>query len=222
MATGEVTRRVLEEMRAGNREAFDRFFERNTARVLVYINYNMGPRLKRKLDPGDLLQNLYLRIYRSFDSFIRRARERGLHKTLIRMADHEITEAYRYHFKVDKRAARREVTAVFRGEGEGEEAASPLDWAPSSATSVSQRVVRQEEYQRVMRLLGELSPLEQHVTVARVIEGRPSQEIADEIGKSRGAVQMIVARVREKLRKRAGEGGASGAPEEAGDPGAGS
>jgi RNA polymerase sigma-70 factor (ECF subfamily) len=200
--TGEGTRYILEEMRSGNRQAFDDFFERSAPRVLVYINYNLGSRLRRKVDPDDILQSLYLNLLRNFESFSRRIRERGVQKTLIRMADHEITEAYRFHFKVDKRDARREITAAYLGDGEE----NVLDWIPSEATSMSRRVMRQEEYRRVMDLLRELRPLEQYVTVARVIEGRSAQEIADELGKSRGAIQMIISRARDKLRERAGRG----------------
>jgi len=198
--TGEMTRHILEEMRAGNRRAFDDFFERSAPRVLVYINYNMGSRLRRKVDPDDILQSLYLNLLRNFESFRRRIRERGVQKTLIRMADHEITEAYRFHFKVEKRDARREISAAYLGDS-GE---SVLDWIPADATSMSGRVMRQEEYRRVMEMLRELRPLEQYVTVARVIEGRSAQEIADELGKTRGAIQMIIARARDKLRERAG------------------
>src|SRR5262249_11301101 len=143
----------------------------------------------------------YLNLYRNFESFRTRAEERGIQQTLIRLADHEITEAYRYHFKVDKRDARREITNAFLADsGEG---GSPLDWDHTPAGPVSKRVVRQEEYQRVMGMLRELSPIEQYVTVSRVIEGLSAQEIADQIGKSRGAVSMMIARVRDKLRERA-------------------
>ena len=79
-----------------------------------------------------------------------------------------------------------------------------LDWVPSDATSITARVTRDEEYRRVMSMLNSLSPLEQYVTVARVIEGVPAQEIGERLGKSRGAIQMIVARARDKLRDRLG------------------
>lgn len=200
--TGDVTRHIFQEMQAGRRGAFDRFFERNTARVLVYINYNLGRRLRRKLDPADILQNVYLRLFKNFESFSALAQERGIHLALIRLADHEIAEAYRYHFKVDKRSAKREVATGYLDE-ENEGGMSPLDWVPSAATSISQKVVRQEEYRRVMKMLGELTSLEQYVTVSRVIEGLSAQEIADQLGMSRGAIQMIVTRVRDKLRRRA-------------------
>ena len=199
--TGNVTRQIFAEMQKGKREAFDRFFTRNTPRVLVYINYHLGERLRRKVDPSDILQNLHLNLFNNFESFSQRAAERGIQKTLLRMADHEITEAYRYHFKVEKRDARRELTAAYLKGSEDKEA-SPLAWVPDNAASITQHVVRQEEYQRMMEVLRSLTPLEQFVTVSRVIEGRSAQEIADEIDKSRGAVQMMIARVRDKLRKR--------------------
>jgi RNA polymerase sigma-70 factor (ECF subfamily) len=192
-------------MRAGDQSAFERFFERHSPRVLVYINYNMGPRLRRKLDPSDVLQNIYLGLLKDFESFYERVKRRGIQRTLIRMADHDITEAYRYYFKVDKRDARRELTAALSKVQAGD-ALIPIDWVPSDATSVSAKVVRNDEYRRVMKLLGELTPIEQYVTVARLIEGVPAQEIAERVGKSRGAIQMILARARDKLRELAGSG----------------
>ena len=200
---GETTPELLDKMRAGDRFAFDRFFKRHSARVLLYINFNMGERLRRKMDPSDILQNLYLKIYRNFTAFCKRIEERGSRKVLIRLADHAITEAYRYHFKVDKRTAWRERTAAFLQTPEGY-ARDLLDWVPSDATSITARITRDEEYRRVMSMLRHLTSLEQYVTVARVIENVPTQEIAERLGKSRGAIQMIVARVRDKLRAQLG------------------
>ncbi len=204
MATrGETTTKLLSRMRAGDRFAFDGYFERHSARVLVYINYNMGDRLRRKIDPADILQNLYLKIYKNFDAFCTRIEEQGSHRVLIRMADHAITEAYRHHFKVAGRDARRERTAAFL-KSESGNTMGLVDWVPSDATSITARVTRDEEYRRVMSMLQHLSPLEQYVTVARVIEGVPAQEIGERLGKTRGAIQMIVARARDKLRDRLG------------------
>ena len=196
----DITLRLLSEMQSGDRRAFDRFFERNASRLLIYIQYNLGPRLRAKVDVPDILQEVYLKVFKDFESFRERAAKRGIHQALIRIADHQITEAYRFHFKVDKRDARREVAASFVSAG-SDEMPEVLGSLADSQTSVSRRIVRQEEYRRILDLLAKLSPLEQYVTVARVIEGLPSQEIADLLGKSRGAVQMIVARSREKLRK---------------------
>jgi RNA polymerase sigma-70 factor, ECF subfamily len=203
--TGNPTRDLFERMRAGDRAAFDRFFERSAPRILIYLQYNMGPRLRGKMDPSDLLQNLYLGLLEKFPSFSRRAGERGIHRTLLRMADHEITEAYRRFFKVGKRDARREVATSYLRDADGEEA-SLLDGIPSRDTSITRRVVRQEEYRRILRMLSRLTPLEQFITVSRVIEEVSVQEIADLLGKSRGAVHMILSRARDKLREAAGRG----------------
>ena len=202
-SNSDTSRELLEKMRAGDRKAFDRFFERHSARVLVYINYNMGERLRRRLDPADILQNLYLKIYKDSTAVCARVEERGSQRVLIRMADHAITEAYRYYFKVDKRDAQRERTVAFLKSEEGG-SLDLLDWVPSDATSITARITRDEEYRRVMGMLRELSAIEQYVTVARVIENVPAQEIGDRLGKSRGAIQMIVARARDKLRARLG------------------
>lgn len=189
-------------MRSGDRQAFDRFFRRHSARTLVYISYSLGPRLSRKLAPADILQNVYLKAFQSFERFCDRAASIGVRRLLIRMADHEITEAYRYHFKVEKRDARREVSAFFLGSGQ-RESFDPLSWLPSKARSASAMLVEREEYERVIAMLQELSPLEQYVTVLRVIEELPAAEIATRLDKTPGAVQMILSRVRDRLRKRA-------------------
>lgn len=189
-------------MQAGDRQAFDRFFEKHAGKVLVYIQYRLGGRLRRKVDPTDILQNIYFGVFRKFQSFRRRAERLGVQKVLIRMADHEITEAYRYHFKAHKRDARRELTAgCLRGAEEG--GFEDLDWIPSDATSITARVARHEEYLRAVELLRRLDPIERFVTVSRVIEDLSMAEIAKRLGKSPGAVRMILSRARSKLRKKA-------------------
>ncbi len=203
-STGAITRDIFAKVRAGDTTAYDRFFERHTARILVYINYNMSGRLRRKLDPADILQELYLKLLMRFEPFCERAETMGIHRALIRMADHEIAEAYRYYFKTEKRDARREVVVDFL-HGHQSAVLDAVAWVPAEAESVSARVVKNEEYQRLMAMLRELSPLEQYVTVARVIEEVPARDIAERLGKSRGAVQMMIARARDKLRRRAAE-----------------
>ena len=56
----------------GDRDAFDCFFERNAARVLVYINRNLGDQSRRKVDPSDILQNFYLALFKNFTTLSRR------------------------------------------------------------------------------------------------------------------------------------------------------
>jgi RNA polymerase sigma-70 factor (ECF subfamily) len=193
-------------MQAGDRKAFDRFFTAHAPRVLLYIHYHLGGRLRRKVDPADILQELYAKVFTRFAPFRRRAEAMGVRKLLIRMADHEITEAYRYHFKVSKRDARRELSAALAERDDARERV-PLDWVPSDATSITARVARHEEYQQAIRMLRILSPLEQYVTVARVIEGLSMAEIAAKLGKSSGALRMILSRARDKLRRRASKQG---------------
>src|SRR5688572_20568124 len=82
--TSDITSVILRDRQAGNREAFDDFYRRQTPRIVVYISYNVGPRLRKKVEPTDLLQNVYLRLYSDFASFIRRARDRGIQKALVR------------------------------------------------------------------------------------------------------------------------------------------
>ena len=91
--------------------------------------------------PADILQNLYLKIYKDSAAVCARVEERGSQRVLIRMADHAITEAYRYYFKVDKRDARRERTAAFLKSDEGGNL-DLLDWVPSDATSITAIPVR--------------------------------------------------------------------------------
>ena len=47
----ETTAELLRGMREGEREAFDRFFERHASRLLIYVNYHLGERLRRKIEP---------------------------------------------------------------------------------------------------------------------------------------------------------------------------
>lgn len=195
--------KTLELLRSGDREDFDRVFRIHATRVLVYANYNIGERLRGKLDPADVLERVYLKAFKSREAFRKRAERHGLTKLLIRLADQEITEAYRDLFKAAKLDSRSELKMdCLQSRGEG--AFDPLEWTPADQTSISAKIVRQAEYQRVMDTLRRLTPVEQYVTVARIIEALPTARIAARLGRPNGAVRRILTRVRARLRDMSG------------------
>jgi len=65
----QVTRDIVEAIRGGDRSAFNTLFQRAGGRVFVYVNSRMGEALRRRVDPEDLLQEVYVEAFRSFDTF---------------------------------------------------------------------------------------------------------------------------------------------------------
>lgn len=191
--------RELEPPRPQARDTFDRFFERNASRVLIYINYQLAPRLRRKVDPSHILEKLHARLHERFESLEPRT-EKRVREILLQMAKREIIAAYGSHLRMEEREAQREITSAYE---KGSRDSFPLSWTPDPKAAISGRVVRQEEYQRMMAVLRGLRPLEQFVTVSRIIAGCSTEEIAGQTGQSREAVQTIIARVRDGLREQA-------------------
>jgi RNA polymerase sigma-70 factor, ECF subfamily len=84
-----------------------------------------------------------------------------------------------------------------------------LPFAPErhDGTEVSDGVVADEEARAVRAAFARLRPEEQEVLYLRVVAGLTSEEVAEVIGKRRGAVRMAQSRALDRLRCLLDEGG---------------
>ena len=183
MASRETTRALIARARKGDRRAFDDLAEEHRERLLAFIRTRLGAQLRRRTEPDDILQEAYLKGFRSLDRFEWRG-EGSFFGWLATIAEYVIRELGRSH-KLEALPLERE----------------PLDEAPSPS-----RVARREE--RFVKLGDALSGLsEDHRTVIRLarIEGLAVTEIARRMERSPGAVRHLLLRALQKLRERFGD-----------------
>lgn len=157
--------------------------------------------LKVKVDASDLVQQTMLEAHRDFDRFQGNS-ERQLLAWLRKILLHNVADFVRHYRGTAKRGARREVP--FRASGD----TGPLAGAPEPAArdgTPSQEFVRRDNELRLVAALDRLPPDYQEVILLRNLQRLPFNEVAERMGRSRPAVQMLWKRAIDKLREVMGD-----------------
>jgi RNA polymerase sigma-70 factor (ECF subfamily) len=187
---------LLEQAQSGDREALSRAFEKYQRRLAVLVHFKLSERTRTFAEVDDIVQETLLRAFRDIQHFSYRAPGSFL-RWLSAIADHAIIDRVRYQDR--ERRAGEEVP--FRSES------NPAGPEPTDTKTPSRLLAQQEA---VDRLLGRLAALPEEYRSAILmakIEGLSTAEMAEQMGKSREAVALLVYRAVKRFRalREAGE-----------------
>ncbi len=176
-----VTREVVQEIRAGNVEAFDFLFGRFREKLLVCCELSMGLRLKQKIDPEDVLQETYAEAYRLFETFSP-GEPGSFYRWLAAIATNRIRNLHRHYFETEKRGGAQEVSLDGNREEDGPGAFEPT---PGPAVGVtddgptpSRILMNREAVDYLVSLIEALPQELREVIRVRVYEGRTVEAAA--------------------------------------------
>jgi RNA polymerase sigma-70 factor (ECF subfamily) len=153
--------------------------------------------LKVKVDASDIVQQTMLEAHRDFDRFQGES-EPQLLAWLRRILVHNVADFIRHYRGTAKRQVRREVPFGSPAES------SRFFGAPEPAApggTPSQELVRRDNELRLVAALEKLAPDYQEVILLRNLQRLPFNEVAEKMGRSRPAVQMLWKRAIDKLRE---------------------
>lgn len=163
----------------GDRSALDDLLSEHRSRLAASICSRLAPALRRKIDVEDVLQETFLRAFRSIDRF-QYTDEDSFLRWLVGIAGNVIREV-----------AKRERWELI----------VPLDAVPrADDVSPSKAGRREERFDRLQRALGALSPDHRQVVVLARLERLPLKEVARRMGRSPGAVKQLLLRALVRLR----------------------
>jgi RNA polymerase sigma-70 factor (ECF subfamily) len=165
--------------RGGDRAAYDRLFALHTDRALLYIGARLGPGLRGKVEPQDVLQEAYLAAHRDFERF-EYTDEGAFIRWLCRLIDNRIRDLGD-HFG----AIKRQVVELPQQDPTG----------PVTAAD------RAEHRARVARALDQLDEDHRQVLLLRFFEGMSSEEAGERMGRSAGAIRSLTVRALAELGK---------------------
>ncbi len=168
----------------GDRGAFDQLAVSVTDVVLAIIRRRVGPELREKLDAEDVLQETFLRAFRSIGEF-RWEGERSFERWLSGIATNFILHSAR------KYGLRKHLRIV----------RDP----PASDVSPSRHQRREERLSRLNRSVDELSPEYREVVRLSRMEGLKIEEIAKRMGRSSSSVRNLLFRAMKQLRESFGD-----------------
>jgi RNA polymerase sigma-70 factor (subfamily 1) len=173
------------------------FIEAERLKVLAYIDRNLGPALRRKLEPEDILQEVTLTAMASPAQFDVPGRD--AFKLLCQLAEQRIIDAHRHHVSAQKRSAAREVSAG--AAGGDTDAFGFINLLVASITSPSQAFSRNQKEFHLQQAVASLSEEQRKAIHLRYLEGWPTKEIAEHLGKTDGAVRVLLTRTLARLQE---------------------
>ncbi len=173
----------------------DRLFAQCRNYLNVLARAQVEKRLQSKVDASDLVQQTLLEAYRDFRNF-RGGTEAEWLAWLRRILTHNAANFIRHWQTTGKRQARREVQL-----GPADSSAAPRFDPSDHGESPSQQLMRKEREVLVADAVAQLPADYQEVINLRNLQRLPFNEVAERMGRSRPAVQMLWLRALNQLQQ---------------------
>ena len=193
---------LITKARQGDAECRSRLFELCRGYLAFMARSQVETWLRRKVDASDLVQQTMLEAHCGFERF-QGSSEREFLAWLKRILHHNAADFVRRYRGTAKREAGREVS--FRDANDTRAVGVPEPAAPMATPS--QEFVLLEDELRMTAALADLPPDYQEVIVLRNLQRLQFNEVAERMGRSRPAVQMLWMRAIRKLQEAMGEEG---------------
>lgn len=156
----------------------------------------MDQATKVKIDPDDILQDVYVEVARQIVHFEHRG-EMSFVNWVLTILDHKLIDAWRaVHCKA--RDIDREVPA---GVTTADSYWNLLDTLYAASDTPSRVVRREEALDAVLTCIGDLTPEQRRIIHLRFLAELPVGEVARQLGKSEAAVVALTARALTALRE---------------------
>jgi len=176
-------------------------------RLLAFVEHRMGPGLRQRLDPDDIVQEVSLAAVRPAGARPDDAApQRDAFGWLCHVAEQRIIDAHRRHFGAAKRDAAREVSidAPRPGLAGAPDAGGLASMLAVSMTTPSQALSRDAKEYHLRQAIESLPQEQREAIRMRFVEGLATKEIAERLGKSDVSVRVMLSRTVQKLQERFG------------------
>jgi len=187
---------VLSRIGNGDADAVSALLEDHRLRLQSYIERQMGSALRRKVEPDDVYQEVAIYAMRAMPTAnLSIDRVFGW---LCQIAQQRIVDAHRKLVGAQKRAADREVSLADPADSRR---AAIIDLLVVSMTTPTQAIARDQRHHQLQMALAQLPEEGREALRLRYVDNLPSKEIAVRLGKSDGAVRVLLTRSLRKLQE---------------------
>ena len=194
--SGEVD--LLARLRADGQAALAELFALHRAQLRRMVGWRLDPRLNGRLDPSDVLQEVYLDAVKRLPAFLGKpGLPVGLWLRLL--TGRRLLELHRQHLGARMRNAGQEISINGR------------DWACASAPSLAAQLVghltspsraaeRAETAERLTKALEEMDAIDREVLILRHFDELTNTEVAELLGLQKAAASNRYVRALKRLR----------------------
>ena len=188
-------RDLVERAKSGQREALGKLLDLYQSRLRILVGLKMGPLLRAKEEVEDVLQETYLRAFRSLGGFVWREADSFL-SWLVVIADHVIDDFARYHGALKRRC---ESGGALCHDSDG--GFTLEDLISARLTSASKNLRRQERLERLQSAIAQLTEDQRTAIILAKLHELPLREVGRRMSKSEGAVSMHLFRGLRELKR---------------------
>jgi RNA polymerase sigma-70 factor (ECF subfamily) len=193
------TAALLARLRGGDQDALAELFSGNREALRRMVSWRLDRRLARRIDPSDVLQEVYLDAARRVGDYLAKpAVPFGLWLRLL--TGRRLLELHRQHLGAQMRDAALDIS-LEQGH-----------WPPTNPdclaahlmgelTSPSQAAIRAEKEAHLVEALGRMDPLDREVLVLRHFDELSNNEVAALFGIRKAAASHRYVRALERLRE---------------------
>ncbi len=188
---------MLSRARAGDQQELGRLFEACRSYLSVMARAQMENWMQAKVDASDIVQDTLLEAHRDFSRFQGATAAEWL-AWLRGILTNNAADVVRKFRGTEKRQTRREVS--IRSRGDDSSTGGVLELADSIETP-SVQIMRKERELQVADAILQLDADYQRVIILRNLQRLPFDQVAEQMGRSRPAVQMLWMRAIRKLQE---------------------
>jgi RNA polymerase sigma-70 factor (ECF subfamily) len=199
MLMDEPDQKLIERIRAHDEQALGEYLTLRRPQLAAFVERRLGAALRRKVEPDDLLQETSAEAVRTLSQT--ELAQRDVFGWLCQIAERRIIDAHRKYIASQKRDAGREVSIhgapdTSRG--------GLIDLLVASMTTASQAFSRDQKQIRLLAALDNLPADQREALRLRYLDGLPSKDIAERLGKTDGAVRVMLTRSLARLQQMLG------------------
>jgi RNA polymerase sigma-70 factor, ECF subfamily len=169
------TQHLLQQIRAGDRRAFELLFGRHQAYLHRLVELRLDPRLRSRLDAADVVQEAHLEALNRLDAYLKRP-ALPFRLWLRQIASDRASKARRHHLGTARRTLSREVPLP---EGSSLVLARQL---LAGGSTPSQQLDHQELIHRLHHAVARLPEADREMVMMRHFEGLSNREVAYLLG----------------------------------------
>ena len=186
---------VLKGIQSGDVGSLAQFLESKQPQLLAFIRKRLGAALKTRVEEEDILQETGAEAIRSLTP--EWPGDKDPFSWLCQIAERKIVDIHRHHFGAQKRDAGRERSLDYKSSS-GEEIGL-VNMLVKSMTTPSKAFSRNAKEALLYEALEQLNEEQREAVRLKYIEGWPSKDIADKLGKSDAAVRVMLTRTMKQL-----------------------
>ena len=182
----------------GDVDSWESLVEESRPRLRRMVSFRLDPRLQGRVDPSDVLQDVYLEAWKGLDSF-QRAPDVPFYLWLRGIAGNRLLEIHRHHLGTQMRDARREVP--IHGAAPESTTSAMVAGLLDDLTRASEAAIRRELEARLLEALDAMGSLDREVLALRHFEQLSPSETAQVLGIQEKAAAMRYIRALRRLKE---------------------